>query len=226
MKRREAQQARAEKREVRPLLESDYLLGVYNAHRMGALRFRLSDDTPFLDNQESQAAPPWTKLRDLEHASLQLERDDAENESDYLKWINGHPQKLQFWHRHFFETLRYSGEIYFTHVALSRFLRVPNMLIATGVSLGGARPKACVLDEAGHPWIAKFPSRHDKMNISKWEYLVYLLAQDAGIEVAQSKIQKFSGGHDTFLTKRFDRTESNERLHFTSARTLLGKKRG
>jgi len=34
--------------------------------RMGALRFRLGDDEPFLDNQEDMAAPPWTKLRDLE----------------------------------------------------------------------------------------------------------------------------------------------------------------
>lgn len=188
MKRREVQQARAEKRDVRPLLESDYLLGVHDAQRMGALRFRLSADTPFLDNQESQAAPPWTKLRDLEHASLQLERDDAENESGYLEWIN--------------------------------------MLIAPGGSLGGARPKAGVLDGAGHPWIAKFPSRRDEMNIGKWEYLLYLLAQDAGIEVAQSKVQKFSGEYDTFLTKRFDRTENNERLHFTSAMTLLGRKDG
>ncbi|MCY4053562.1 MAG: type II toxin-antitoxin system HipA family toxin [Hyphomicrobiales bacterium] len=188
MERREEQQARTEKREADTLLESDYLLGVYDAHRMGALRFRLSDDAPFLDNQANQAAPPWTKLRELEHASLQLERDNAEDEKDYPKWLN--------------------------------------MLIAPGSSLGGARPKACVLDEAGHPWIAKFPSRRDKIDIGKWEYLVHLLAQDAGIEVAQSKIEKFSGEYNTFLTKRFDRTENNERLHFTSAMTLLGKKDG
>ena len=188
MKRREAQQARAEKREVHTLLESDYLLGVHDAHRMGALRFRLSDDTPFLDNQENHAAPPWTRLRELEHASRQLEQDNAENKRDYPKWLN--------------------------------------MLIAPGSSLGGARPKAGVLDEAEHPWIAKFPSRRDEIDIGKWEYLVHLLAQDAGIEVAQSKIEKFSGEHNTFLIKRFDRTENNERLHFTSAMTLLGKKDG
>lgn len=155
---------------------------------MGALRFRLSEDTPFLDNQESMSAPPWTKLRDLEYASLQLERDNAENESDYLKWLN--------------------------------------ILIAPGGSLGGARPKASVLDESGHPWIAKFPSRRDEINIGKWEYLVYLLAQDAGINVAQSEICNFSGEYDTFLTKRFDRNDTGERLHFASAMTLLGKKDG
>ena len=188
MQRREAQQAQAEGRDIRTLMESDYLLGVYDGHRMGALRFRLSEDTPFLDNQENMAAPPWTKLRDLEHASLQLERDNAENESDYLKWLN--------------------------------------MLIAPGGSLGGARPKASVVDEVGHPWIAKFPSRRDEINIGKWEYLVYLLAKDAGINVAQSEVRNFSGEYDTFLTKRFDRTNTGERLHFASAMTLLGKKDG
>ncbi len=188
MQRREAQLARSESRNVRPLFESDYLIGVYDAHRMGALRFRLSNGSPFLDDQEYLASPPWAKLRDLEHASLQLESDHVETKSDYLKWLN--------------------------------------MLIAPGGSLGGARPKASVLDELGHPWIAKFPSRRDEINIGKWEYLVYLLAQNAGIEVAQSEIRRFSGEHDTFLTKRFDRTEKGERLQFTSAMTLLGKKDG
>ena len=188
MQRREAQQAQAEDRDIRTLMESDYLLGVYDGHRMGALRFRLSEDTPFLDNQESMSAPPWTKLRELEYASLQLERDNAENESDYLKWLN--------------------------------------MLIAPGGSLGGARPKASVLDEAGHPWIAKFSSSRDEINIGKWEYLLYLLAQDAGINVSPSEISNFSGEYDTFLTKRFDRTTTGERLHFASALTLLGKKDG
>ncbi len=188
MQRREAQQAQSESRNIRPLFESDYLLGVYDAHRMGALRFRLSNDSPFLDDQKYLTTPPWTKLRDLQYASLQLECNNAENQSDYLKWLN--------------------------------------MLIAPGGSLGGARPKASVLDKNGHPWIAKFPSLRDEINIGKWEYLVYLLAQNTGIEVAQSEIHHFSGEHDTFLTKRFDRTKKGERIHFTSAMTLLGKKDG
>ncbi|MGB3222768.1 MAG: HipA domain-containing protein, partial [Desulforhopalus sp.] len=188
MQRREAQQARAEERNVRPLLESDYLLGVYDGLRMGALRFRLGDDEPFLDNQKDMAAPPWTKLRDLEYASLQLEQDDAESNKDYMKWLK--------------------------------------MLIAPGGSLGGARPKASVLDENSHPWIAKFPSRRDEINVGKWEYLVYQLARKVGIVIAHSDIRHFSGEYDTFLTKRFDRTEKGERLHFASAMTLLGKKDG
>ena len=77
-----------------------------------------------------------------------------------------------------------------------------------------------------HLWIAKFPSRRDEIDVGKWEYLVYLLAQNAGIDVSQSKICNFSGEYHTFLTKRFDRTETGERLQFTSAMTLLGKKDG
>lgn len=188
MQRREAQQAKAEDRDIDTLMESDYLLGVYDGHRMGALRFRLSEDGPFLDNQADMAAPPWAKLRDLEYASLQLERQDAENDKDYMNWLK--------------------------------------MLIAPGGSLGGARPKASVLDEHGHPWIAKFPSRRDEINIGRWEYLLYQLAQAAGVETVQSDIRNFSGEYDTFLSKRFDRTESGERVHFASAMTLLGKQDG
>lgn len=188
MQRREAQLAKAENRDVRPLMESDYLLGVYDGHRMGALRFRLSEDGVFLDDQAEMAAPPWAKLRDLEYASLQLERDDAESDQDYMKWLK--------------------------------------MLIAPGGSLGGARPKASVLDESGHPWIAKFPSRRDEINIGKWEYLVYQLAQAAGIEAAEADVRHFSGEYDTFLTRRFDRSSDGQRVHFASAMTLLSKKDG
>lgn len=188
MQRREAQQARVEKRDVEPLLETDYLLGVYDAHRMGALRFRLGEDQPFLDNNISMASPPWARLRDLEYASLQLERDDAEKDENYSAWLK--------------------------------------MLIAPGGSLGGARPKAGVMDEEGGFWIAKFPSRRDEVNIGGWEYLVHQLAEKAGIEVSPSKIQRFSGEYETFLTRRFDRGAEGARIHFASAMTLLGKKDG
>ena len=170
------------------LVESDFLLGVHDGHRMGALRFRLSEDTPYLDDRNDMAAPPWAQLRDLEYACHQLEDDYAENEKDYAQWLQ--------------------------------------MLVAPGGSLGGARPKANVLDENRHPWIAKFPSNKDEGNVGKWEHLVHCLARDAGIEVAPSQTQCFSGNHDTFLTKRFDRTEQGERLHFASAMTMLGKQDG
>lgn len=188
MQRREAQMARLEKRDRVHLHETDYLLGVFDGHRMGALRFRYSEDTAFLDDNVDMASPPWARLRDLEYASLQLENDNAEEEAEYMQWLK--------------------------------------MLIAPGGSLGGARPKASVVDEQGQLWIAKFPSQRDDVNIGKWEYVVYELAQLAKIEVATSRYQRFSGRHDTFITKRFDRTKTGERIHFASAMTLLGRKDG
>lgn len=188
MQRREARLAREASRAPRLLMESDYLLGVYDGHRMGALRFRRSSDGPFLDDNTSLASPPWARLRDLEYASLQLESDGAEDNRDYMQWLN--------------------------------------LLIAPGGSLGGARPKASVIDEAGDLWIAKFPSLADEINTGAWEFIVYQLAEKSGVHVTEAKHKKFSGKYDTFLTKRFDRTGIDKRIHFASAMTLLGKKDG
>jgi serine/threonine-protein kinase HipA len=96
-----------------------------------------------------------------------------------------------------------------------------NILVAPGSSLGGARPKANVLDENNEPWIAKFPSKNDTTDKAAWEYLVYRLALKAGIHMAPSRIEKVSGPFNTFFTKRFDR-EEGERVHFASAMTMTG----
>lgn len=85
MRRREAMSARTEGRAERRLFESDYLLGVHDGHRIGALRFRM--DGRFLDDNDELASPPWTSLRDLEHASLQLERDGVEDDPEYSRWL-------------------------------------------------------------------------------------------------------------------------------------------
>jgi serine/threonine-protein kinase HipA len=87
MGRREAALARQEGRSERKLFESDYLLGVYDGHRLGALRFKEHLDGPFLNDNREMAAPPWTSLRDLEHASLQLEQASAVDDPNYLKWL-------------------------------------------------------------------------------------------------------------------------------------------
>lgn len=96
------------------------------------------------------------------------------------------------------------------------------MLMAPGSSLGGARPKANILDVEGHPWIAKFPSQHDTIDKGAWEYLAYRLAIDAGIEMADCRLEKVAGKHHTFFTKRFDRDKA-ERIHFASAMTMTSK---
>src|SRR5690606_8496865 len=95
------------------------------------------------------------------------------------------------------------------------------VLMAPGSSLGGARPKANILDEKGELWIAKFPSKNDTIDKADWEYLAYQLAIKVGIHMAPSKIEKISGNFNTFFTKRFDR-EDGERIHFASAMTMTG----
>lgn len=165
------------------LHESDYLLGVHDAYRSGALRFRLNDQGEFLDNQYATAAPPFVKLRELEAASLALERDEDN-----------------------------------TSVAADDWLR---MLLAPGGSLGGARPKASVIDPQGHLWIAKFPSVRDEHDVGAWELVVQTLAKSCGLRVPASLGRRFASAHHTFLVKRFDRTPQG-RLHFASAMTLTG----
>jgi len=75
MNRREIILAKQENRKPRNLLETDYLLGVHDEARMGALRFSLQEGGPFLSCESDMAAPPWTTLRDLEAASLAFEKD-------------------------------------------------------------------------------------------------------------------------------------------------------
>lgn len=88
MKRREAVIARLEKRPEKNLFETDYLLGVYDEYRMGALRFKLESVGPFLNNDSVKAAPPWTSLRELEDISLKLELNDTIDDPQYLNWLN------------------------------------------------------------------------------------------------------------------------------------------
>lgn len=188
MKRREVAFARKEGREINTLYESDYLLGVFDGHRMGALRFKTDPNGEFLNNNKRFASPPWTSLRDLEYASLQLEKEDISEDPEYYKWLN--------------------------------------MLIAPGSSLGGARPKASVLDTKDELWIAKFPSLNDIKDVGAWEMVTNQLAIKAGINMAHGIVRKFSSDHHTFLTKRFDRDANGNRIHFASALTMLGYKDG
>ena len=100
-----------------------------------------------------------------------------------------------------------------------------NQLIRPGSSLGGARPKATVVDEKGQLWIAKFPSKNDDNNTGAWEKVVHDLARMCELNVPESKLETFSKLGSTFLVKRFDRIGS-KRIHFASAMTLLGKSDG
>ncbi len=183
MRKREARLAEKEKREQRTLHLSDYLLGVYDETRMGALRFKLDKDGDFLSNDKENATPPWTTLRKLEHMSYGVSGDEQVPDD----WIE--------------------------------------QLLKPGSSLGGARPKANVLDTEGYLWIAKFPSKTDEIDVGAWEMVASELARKCGLNVPETKIEEFSKNGHTFLTKRFDRN-GDKRIHFASAMSLLGKSDG
>lgn len=100
-----------------------------------------------------------------------------------------------------------------------------NQLIKPGSSLGGARPKATVVDTKNQLWIAKFPSKNDENDTGAWEIVAHDLAALCGLNVPEAKLEKFSPLRSTFLIKRFDRLGS-KRVHFASAMTLLVKKDG
>ena len=170
------------------LHESDYLLGVHDVFRSGALRFRLDDTGAFLDDRHGVAAPPFVRLRELEAASLALERDEDNTAAAGDDWLR--------------------------------------MLIAPGGSLGGARPKASVVDPDGALWIAKFPSVRDEQDVGAWELVVHTMARGCGLQVPSSLARRFASPHHTFLVRRFDRTLDGRRRHFASAMTLTGRKDG
>lgn len=182
MKRHAAIYAREADKPVPVLYDIDFLLGVHDLCRMGALRFKRKPDGEFLDNDPVSPTPPWASVRELQHSAGLVESDADTDE--IRKWLA--------------------------------------ILMAPGSSLGGARPKANILDLDNQPWIAKFPSNNDTVNKGAWEYLAYQLAINAGIEMAESRLEHIAGKYDTFFTKRFDR-DKQERIHFASAMTMTGR---
>ncbi len=95
-------------------------------------------------------------------------------------------------------------------------------LVQPGSSLGGARPKASVIDTDKTLYVAKFPSRKDDYDVGLWEHLCHLLAAKAGINTASTKVLQTNDKYHTLLSRRFDRTPDGKRIHFASAMTLLG----
>jgi serine/threonine-protein kinase HipA len=179
--RREQILAKEESRPVKKLTSYDYLLGINDSTRMGALRFKTDDDN-YLNADKDLSVPPVTDIRDLLLASEEIERSEERNMLPEAKWLQ--------------------------------------QLINPGSSLGGARPKANVTNN-GNLYIAKFPSRKDNYDVELWEHLCHLLAKEAGINVAETKLLNTGGKYHTLLSKRFDR-QSSKRIHFASAMTMLG----
>jgi serine/threonine-protein kinase HipA len=173
--RMERQRVRREGGAERSFGEIDYLLGVRDDMRQGALRFRLPEDALYLADEE-EGVPPLLELPRLLGAAERLERDEADE--DELR-----------------------------------------MLLRGGSSLGGARPKAHVLDFEDTPAIAKFPSPADEWDVIRWEGVALTLAREAGIDVADS-IVHLVDGKPVLVVNRFDRTGA-VRIGYVSAMTML-----
>ncbi|MBN1608144.1 MAG: type II toxin-antitoxin system HipA family toxin [Polyangiaceae bacterium] len=177
MQRHERRSAKSLGRPVQTLSELDYLLGVADISRMGALRFW--QNGAFV--AESHVVPPWVRLRALLDASTRIARDE-ETDDDF------------------------------------------SLIFAPGSSLGGARPKASVLDADGNLCIAKFPREGEEYSVERWERIALQLAQTSGISVPESRLLEV-GASPVLLSRRFDR-RGTDRIHFASAMTLLGLRDG
>ena len=185
LERKEQTEAIEEKRPKRTLYSYDYLVGIDDFLRMGALRLKKDPDGEFLNSDSRLIVPPLTSIKELTIAAQEYEKSDEANELPEEKWIR--------------------------------------QLAHPGTSLGGARPKANVVDEKEHLWIAKFPSRKDVYDMALWEHLCHLLAKEAGINVAETNlIPAGNDGYHALLSKRFDRTGDGKRIHFASAMTMTG----
>jgi serine/threonine-protein kinase HipA len=96
------------------------------------------------------------------------------------------------------------------------------LLFAPGSSLGGARPKASVIEKDGHLAIAKFPRKDDEINTVAWEAVALALAKKAGITVPAARVQTVAK-KPVLLLRRFDR-DGKRRIPFLSAMSMLGSK--
>ena len=98
------------------------------------------------------------------------------------------------------------------------------LFFAPGSSLGGARPKASVIDRHGHLSIAKFPKETDEYSMATWEEIVLRLAGRAGIATPRHELIQVAG-NAVLLSDRFDRSGAI-RIPFLSAMAMTGSKDG
>ncbi|CAM2157581.1 serine/threonine-protein kinase HipA [Pararobbsia alpina] len=177
-KRRKATDASARRATSAALTEMDYLLGVDDISRVGALRLLDESGNCLRTIEEGgRGTPPLIELRDLISATRAVELG-KETAAD-LRYLRGR-----------------------------------------GTSLGGMRPKCSILDNDGHLAIGKFPSVGDERCVTRGEVLALHLAHEAGINVAQSRIE-MSDDVPVALIRRFDRVAGGGRVHYLSAASML-----
>jgi serine/threonine-protein kinase HipA len=176
MRREERERARSVAATPRTLGKADFLLGVRDDTRQGAIRFRRPGAGAYYSAHQ-HAVPRLIEVARLMRAANRLGKEEG----------------------------------------LDRDLAD---LIAAGSSLGGARPKAAVMDAAGQLTIAKFPrAESDEWDVAGWEEVQLRLARRVGITVEESQLLPVAGRH-VLLVRRFDR-RGIRRIGFASAITML-----
>jgi serine/threonine-protein kinase HipA len=180
LRRAERHAARREGRLVRTLQELDFLLGVADVARTGALRFRW-------EGSERFEAPAPGGVPSIVHVRRLLDASDrtlrmAESEADL------------------------------------------RLLLAPGSSLGGARPKASVLEVDGVLSIAKFPKEHDEYPLERWEAVALRLAERSSIAATRARVMEV-GGRVALIVRRFDRS-GERRIPYLSAMAMLDRADG
>ena len=113
---------------------------------------------------------------------------------------------------------------------------VPERHAVNATPSAGARPKILVglsgdkaiegaddLPSGYSHWLVKFPTGHtaDKRSEGTIEQIYALMARDAGINMAETRLAQAREGNAYFLTRRFDRTAGNHRHHVHSVAGLL-----
>ena len=179
MRRSEGQNALLEQRARHTLNELDYLLGVHDVSRQGALRFSREINGPYLSESKENAIPPLIQLPQLLSATEHFIEDKAD--ADDLQ-----------------------------------------LLLAPGSSLGGARPKASIIDCENQLSIAKFPHKEDEFSTVQWEAVALTLAKKAGLETPKWWLQKINH-KSVLIIQRFDR-QNSQRIPFISAMSMIGAK--
>lgn len=173
--RAEEKRAKAQDQAPRSHGEFEYLLGVRDDLRQGAIRFRDAESGTY-EAEEKEGVPFLLDLPELLSAAESVERDEA------------------------------------TELELAALLR-------GGSSLGGARPKAHVIDADGRLSIAKFPSPNDSWDVIRWEAVAIELADRSAIHVPKADLDLVDG-KAVLRVVRFDRS-NDVRIGYVSAMTML-----
>lgn len=87
-------------------------------------------------------------------------------------------------------------------------------------SVGGARPKATVRDDAGNYWLVKPEIRTDPADIPRLEHFAQQWGAASGLDFAQTVLHPMAAGRSAVRVRRFDRSHL-QRFMCVSAATLL-----